>query len=106
MFSNNKRGFRMDLDGLAKLGLKAQEITQKTLSQDFARNRQIHKLLADYRSLKGIVMSLISMHGAWLSFSDAPLLDNAELHIEDNERVCLVGRNGAGKSTLMKIPQP
>lgn len=33
MFSNNKRGFRMDLDGLAKLGLKAQEITQKTLSQ-------------------------------------------------------------------------
>jgi len=43
------------------------------------------------------------MHGAWLSFSDAPLLNNAELHIEDNERVCLVGRNGAGKSTLMKI---
>jgi ATP-binding cassette subfamily F protein uup len=48
-------------------------------------------------------MSLISMHGAWLSFSDAPLLDNAELHIEDNERVCLVGRNGAGKSTLLKV---
>lgn len=48
-------------------------------------------------------MSLISMHGARLSFSDAPLLDNAELHIEDNERVCPVGRNGAGKSTLMKI---
>lgn len=48
-------------------------------------------------------MSLISIHGAWLSFSDAPLLDNTELHIEENERVCLVGRNGAGKSTLMKI---
>ena len=42
MFSNNKRGFKMDLDGLASLGLKAQDITQKTLSQDFARNRQIH----------------------------------------------------------------
>ncbi len=42
MFSNNKRGFKMDLDGLAALGLQAQEITQKTLSQDFARNRQIH----------------------------------------------------------------
>ncbi|WP_370694987.1 hypothetical protein, partial [Klebsiella pneumoniae] len=26
-------------------------------------------------------MSLISMHGSLLSFSDAPLLDNAELHI-------------------------
>lgn len=48
-------------------------------------------------------MSLINMAGAWLSFSDAPLLDNAELHIEANERVCLVGRNGAGKSTLLKI---
>lgn len=42
MFSNNKRGFKMDLEGLASLGLKAQDITQKTLSQDFARNRQIH----------------------------------------------------------------
>jgi 23S rRNA (guanine2445-N2)-methyltransferase / 23S rRNA (guanine2069-N7)-methyltransferase len=31
----------MDHDGLAQLGLKAQEI-KKTLSQDFARNRQIH----------------------------------------------------------------
>lgn len=42
MFSNNKRGFKLDNDGMAKLGLKAQEITQKTLSPDFARNRQIH----------------------------------------------------------------
>ncbi len=33
MFSNNKRGFRMDLEGLAELGLTAQEITQKTLSR-------------------------------------------------------------------------
>ncbi|URQ62077.1 ABC transporter ATP-binding protein [Pantoea alhagi] len=48
-------------------------------------------------------MSLISIHNAYLSFSDAPLLNYAELHIEENERVCLVGRNGAGKSTLMKI---
>ncbi|MGX9273615.1 bifunctional 23S rRNA (guanine(2069)-N(7))-methyltransferase RlmK/23S rRNA (guanine(2445)-N(2))-methyltransferase RlmL [Pantoea ananatis] len=42
MFSNNKRGFKMDLDGLNALGLQALDITQKTLSQDFARNRQIH----------------------------------------------------------------
>lgn len=42
MFSNNKRGFKMNLTGLAELGLVAQEITQKTQSQDFARNRQIH----------------------------------------------------------------
>lgn len=42
MFSNNKRGFKMDLEGLKELGLQAQDITQKTQSQDFARNRHIH----------------------------------------------------------------
>ena len=48
-------------------------------------------------------MALISLTNAYLSFSDHPLLDHAELHIEPHERVCLVGRNGAGKSTLLKI---
>jgi ATP-binding cassette subfamily F protein uup len=48
-------------------------------------------------------MALINLSGAYLAFSDAPLLDNTEIHIEDNERVCLVGRNGAGKSTLMRV---
>ncbi len=51
----------------------------------------------------GAVVALISLTNGYLSFSDAPLLDHAELHIELNERVCLVGRNGAGKSTLLKI---
>ncbi len=48
-------------------------------------------------------MSLISIYGARLAFGDAPLLDNCDLHIEEHERLCLVGRNGAGKSTLMKV---
>lgn len=48
-------------------------------------------------------MALISLTNGYLSFSDHPLLDHADLHIEAGERVCLVGRNGAGKSTLMKI---
>ena len=48
-------------------------------------------------------MALISLTNAYLSFGDHPLLVHCELHIEPNERVCLVGRNGAGKSTLMKI---
>ena len=48
-------------------------------------------------------MALINLTNGYLSFSDAPLLDHADLHIEPNERVCLVGRNGAGKSTLLKI---
>lgn len=42
VFSNNKRGFKMDLTGLNQLGLTAVDITAKTLPLDFARNKQIH----------------------------------------------------------------
>ncbi|WP_413734448.1 bifunctional 23S rRNA (guanine(2069)-N(7))-methyltransferase RlmK/23S rRNA (guanine(2445)-N(2))-methyltransferase RlmL [Sodalis sp. RH21] len=42
MFSNNKRGFQLDTEGLQALGLKAESITERTRSQDFARNRHIH----------------------------------------------------------------
>lgn len=42
MFSNNKRGFQMDLAGVQALGLSAKEITSQTQSADFARHRQIH----------------------------------------------------------------
>ena len=48
-------------------------------------------------------MALLNLLNAYLGFGDFPLLDHTELHIEPNERVCLVGRNGAGKSTLMKV---
>ena len=42
VFSNNKRGFKMDADGMQKLGLTFKDITDKTLSLDFKRNKQIH----------------------------------------------------------------
>lgn len=42
VFSNNKRGFKMDFDGLAELGLQAENISHKTLPLDFERNPQIH----------------------------------------------------------------
>lgn len=42
IFSNNKRGFKMDFDGLAELGLIAENISHKTLPLDFERNPQIH----------------------------------------------------------------
>lgn len=48
-------------------------------------------------------MALLSLTHAYLAYSDAPLLDYTDLHIDAGERVCLVGRNGAGKSTLMKV---
>ncbi|MFY8273400.1 bifunctional 23S rRNA (guanine(2069)-N(7))-methyltransferase RlmK/23S rRNA (guanine(2445)-N(2))-methyltransferase RlmL [Pseudoalteromonas sp. SSDWG2] len=42
LFSNNKRGFKMDTDALALLGLQCENITQQTRSPDFARNKHIH----------------------------------------------------------------
>jgi 23S rRNA (guanine2445-N2)-methyltransferase / 23S rRNA (guanine2069-N7)-methyltransferase len=42
LFSNNKRGFKMDEVALMGLGLKAVNISDKTLSPDFKRNKQIH----------------------------------------------------------------
>ncbi|TKB50426.1 bifunctional 23S rRNA (guanine(2069)-N(7))-methyltransferase RlmK/23S rRNA (guanine(2445)-N(2))-methyltransferase RlmL [Ferrimonas sediminicola] len=42
LFSNNKRNFKMDQAGLAEIGLKAENISARTLSEDFARNKQIH----------------------------------------------------------------
>lgn len=48
-------------------------------------------------------MALLNLSNAYLGFGNQPLLDHSELHIEPNERVCLVGRNGAGKSSLMKV---
>ncbi|MHC6527238.1 MULTISPECIES: ABC transporter ATP-binding protein [unclassified Vibrio] len=48
-------------------------------------------------------MALLTIHNGVLAFGDHPLLDNADFTLQENERVCLVGRNGAGKSTLMKV---
>ncbi|ANP76480.1 ABC transporter ATP-binding protein [Vibrio sp. 10N.222.52.C3] len=48
-------------------------------------------------------MALLTIHNGQLAFGDHPLLDRADFVLQENERVCLVGRNGAGKSTLMKI---
>lgn len=42
VFSNNKRGFKMDFEGLAELGLQAENISHKTLPLDFERNPHIH----------------------------------------------------------------
>ncbi|MCG9626608.1 bifunctional 23S rRNA (guanine(2069)-N(7))-methyltransferase RlmK/23S rRNA (guanine(2445)-N(2))-methyltransferase RlmL [Vibrio mediterranei] len=42
VFSNNKRHFKMDLKALEELGLKAENISDKTLPLDFARNKHIH----------------------------------------------------------------
>ncbi|MCS3904060.1 ATP-binding cassette subfamily F protein uup [Methylohalomonas lacus] len=48
-------------------------------------------------------MSLLTIDDISLEFGDLPILRHANLTLEPNERVCLVGRNGAGKSTLLKL---
>lgn len=48
-------------------------------------------------------MALIQLKNIQISFGGPPLLDNLSMTIEENERVCLIGRNGAGKSTLIKV---
>ncbi len=42
VFSNNKRHFKMDVEGLGELSLVADNISHKTLPMDFARNKHIH----------------------------------------------------------------
>lgn len=42
VFSNNKRGFKLDQQAISELGVDVENITAKTLSPDFARNQKIH----------------------------------------------------------------
>ena len=48
-------------------------------------------------------MALITLLDAQLAFGHVPLLDRAQIAVESNERIGLIGRNGAGKSSLLKI---
>ena len=48
-------------------------------------------------------MALITLNNVSVSFGADAILDQANLIIEPNERIGLIGRNGAGKSTLLKL---
>ena len=48
-------------------------------------------------------MPLVSFDRVSIRFGLEPLLEEACLHLDAGERVCLIGRNGAGKSTLLRI---
>src|SRR5690606_38186117 len=48
-------------------------------------------------------MPLLTLRNAELAYGLHPLLDRAQLSLEEGERVGLIGRNGAGKSTLLKV---
>ena len=42
-FSTNLRQFKLDVDALEELGFTIEDITQKTIPEDFKRNQKIHK---------------------------------------------------------------
>ncbi|MFQ3250619.1 bifunctional 23S rRNA (guanine(2069)-N(7))-methyltransferase RlmK/23S rRNA (guanine(2445)-N(2))-methyltransferase RlmL [Glaciecola sp.] len=42
-FSNNLRQFKLDLDAVQALGFNIEDITQKSIPEDFKRNPKIHK---------------------------------------------------------------
>lgn len=42
IFTNNKRNFKMDHEGLAGIGLQAINLSAQTLDKDFQRNKHIH----------------------------------------------------------------
>ncbi len=48
-------------------------------------------------------MPLVSLDRISMAYGHVPLLEQASLQIESNERVCVLGRNGTGKSTLLQI---
>lgn len=48
-------------------------------------------------------MALLFLRDLSLSYGAAPLLNKINFQLENNERVCIVGRNGEGKSTLLKV---
>jgi ATP-binding cassette subfamily F protein uup len=48
-------------------------------------------------------MNILSLNQISHAFGGPKLLDNASLHIEAGDRICLLGRNGAGESTLLHL---
>jgi len=48
-------------------------------------------------------MPIVTLANAELAFGLHPLLDRAELVVDDNERIGLIGRNGTGKSSLLNV---
>jgi ATP-binding cassette subfamily F protein 3 len=46
---------------------------------------------------------ILSVHGINKSFDGKDILRDASFHVENNEKVAMVGINGAGKTTLLKL---
>ena len=47
--------------------------------------------------------ALVRFDNVSIAFGEQSILSGANLKIEANERVCLIGRNGSGKSSTLKL---
>ena len=50
-----------------------------------------------------MAVNLITLTDVQLAYGHHPLLDHADLTVQSDERIGLIGRNGAGKSSLLKV---
>ncbi|MED0588814.1 ABC-F family ATP-binding cassette domain-containing protein [Bacillus subtilis] len=48
-------------------------------------------------------MSILKAENLYKTYGDKTLFDHISFHIEENERIGLIGPNGTGKSTLLKV---
>lgn len=48
-------------------------------------------------------MAIISVNNVKFSYVDTPILRDASLQVEPNDKIGLIGPNGCGKSTLLKL---
>lgn len=46
---------------------------------------------------------ILSCQNICKTFVDKPVLQNISFHLNENDRLAIIGYNGAGKSTLLKI---
>jgi len=52
LFSCNLRSFKPDVDGLSASGISIEDITEKTIPEDFKRSKRIHRCYAVYRKYR------------------------------------------------------
>ena len=48
-------------------------------------------------------LPLLTLQRVGLAFGHVPLFEDADLQIENGERIALIGRNGTGKSSLLRV---
>ena len=46
---------------------------------------------------------ILACQGICKSFGEKEILKDASFHVEEREKVALIGNNGAGKTTLLRI---